>query len=108
MQNLQNLNNFAIENLQEIIQTEKGLFGQTSLEVFACIDLGLILNEEKGRYEWMVNEVECMPNASLWILNKDEIDSDIPKLIAKSLSDYILSPGMARIHYQVYRSQADR
>ena len=107
-QNLQNLDNFAIENLQEIIQTEKGLFGQTSLEVFARIDLGLILNEEKGRYEWMVNEVERMPNASLWILNKDEIDSDIPKLISKSLSDYILSPGMARIRYQVYQSQADR
>ena len=34
------------------------MFGTTSLEVFAHVNLGLIYNEEKGRYEWMVNEVE--------------------------------------------------
>jgi hypothetical protein len=66
------------------------LFGPTSLEIFARVDLGLIFNKQKGRYEWMVNEVERMPNASLWILNRTadiHHGSDIPKEIAKDLSD---------------------
>jgi hypothetical protein len=85
------------------------LFGPTSLEIFARVDLGLIFNKQKGRYEWMVNEVERMPNASLWILNRTadiHRGSDIPKEIAKDLSDYLRSPRMDRTRQQLYASQA--
>jgi len=84
------------------------MFGPTTLEVFARVDLGLILNKQKGRYEWMVNEVERMPNASLWILNQEDIGggSDIPKQIAKSLSDYLRSPAIERTRQRLYSSQA--
>jgi hypothetical protein len=84
------------------------MFGSTSLEVFARVDLGLILNEQKGRYEWMVNEVERLPNASFWTLDPEGIyhGSDIPKEIAKNLSDYLRSPAMARTRQQLYASQA--
>jgi hypothetical protein len=85
------------------------LFGSTSLEVFARVDLGLIFNEQKGRYEWMVNEVERMPNACLWLLNSTEDihrGSDIPKEIAKNLSDYLRSPRMDRTRQQLHASQA--
>ena len=108
-QNIQNLDTFAVKTLQEIVETEKELFGSTSLEVFARVDLGLIFNKDKGRYEWMVNEVERMPNACLWILNAEPDiygASDIPKEIAKSLSDYLRSPVMARTRQRLYASQA--
>jgi hypothetical protein len=83
------------------------MFGSTSLEVFARVDLGLIFNKGKGRYEWMVNEVERMPNASLWVLDKADIDSDIPKVIARNLSDYLHSDRMARTRRRLYTSQAN-
>ena len=107
-ENIQNLDTFAVKTLQEIVETEKELFGSTSLEVFARIDLGLIFNKDKGRYEWMVNEVERMPNAALWISNEEDIygASDIPKEISRSLSDYIRSPVMACTRRQLYASQA--
>ena len=84
------------------------MFGSTSLEVFARVDLGLILNEQKGRYEWMVNEVERLPNASLWIPKEVGIyhGSDIPKEIARNLSNYLCSPAMARTRTRLYASQA--
>ncbi len=84
------------------------MFGPTSLEVFARVDVGLIFNEQKGRYEWMVNEVERLGNASLWMLNSESIynGSDLPKEIAKSLSDYLRSPAMARTRQRLYASQA--
>jgi hypothetical protein len=83
------------------------MFGSTSLEVFARVDLGLIFNKGKGRYEWMVNEVERMPNASLWVLDKVDIDSDIPKVIARNLLDYLRSDRMARTRRRLYTSQAN-
>jgi hypothetical protein len=49
--NIKNIDAFTLNNLQEIVETEKEMFGSASLEVFAHINLGLILNKAKGRYE---------------------------------------------------------
>jgi hypothetical protein len=105
--NIENLGTFALKDLEEIVEMEKEMFGSTSLEVFAHVNLGLIFNKAKGRYEWMVNEVEQMPNASLWVLDKADIDSDIPKVIARNLSDYLCSDRMACTWCQLYTSQAN-
>ena len=107
-ENIRNLDTFAVKTLQEIVETEREMFGSTSLEVFARVDLGLIFNEQKGRYEWMVNEVERLGNAALWILNSESIYDgfDIPKEIVKNLSDYLRSPAMARTRQRLYASQA--
>ena len=107
-ENIKHLDTFAVKTLQEIVETEREMFGSTSLEVFARVDLGLILNKEKGRYEWMVNEVERLGNASLWLLNSENIHdgSHIPKEIATNLSDYLRSPAMARTRQRLYASQA--
>jgi hypothetical protein len=53
----------------------------------------------------MVNEVEQMPNASLWVLDKVDINSDIPKVIVRNLSDYLHSDRMAHTCHWLYASQ---
>lgn len=106
-ENIKNLDTFAIKTLQEIVKAEKEEFGSTSLDFFARVDLGIIYNEGKGRCEWMVNEVERFPNASLWILDQQDIEhaSDIPKEIAKNLSEYLRSPEMTHTRQRIYSSQ---
>ena len=104
--NIKHLDTFAVSTLEEIVKAEEW-FGSTSLEVFAHVDLGLIFNKDKGRYEWMVNEVERIPNASLWNLDKHHIEggSDVAKEIAKNLSDYLLSSLTPYSRQRLYSSQ---
>jgi hypothetical protein len=104
-QNIEKLNEFTLMNLWELVKEEGSLFGSSSLEVFAHINLGLIFNKTKCKFEWMVNEVEQMPNASLWILDKAKIDSDIPKVTTRNLSNYLHSEQMARACHQAYTAQ---
>lgn len=107
-QNIRSLDTFAVKTLQEIVKAEREAFGSTSLNVFARVDLGIIFNKGKGKCEWMVNEVERVPNASLWNLDEQDIEraSDIPKEIAKNLSEYLRSPVMNFTRQRIYSAHA--
>jgi hypothetical protein len=46
-----------------------------------------------------------MPNASLWVLDKADIDSGILKVIMRNLSDYLYSDRMAHTCHWLCASQ---
>ena len=56
--NLPALDSFALSTLSATIAEEKACFGSTSLEIFACIDVGVMPSEDGKSFSYFLNEIE--------------------------------------------------
>ena len=52
-ENIKNLNTFTVKTLQEIVETEREMFGPTSLKVIDCVDLvSFLMKRKAGMSGW--------------------------------------------------------
>jgi hypothetical protein len=66
LRNLQEIDDFAIGTLRELVLLETASLGsEPSLTTFARLDLG-IMADEHGIAQFFVNEVERLPNVTIW------------------------------------------
>ena len=99
---------FALTNLQAVIEHEKRRFGKTSLEIYARIGVSIVFNPSTSRFSFMVNEIERLSSGCFWHVKQLPYVPSEPiearsKHIATSLCDYIKS-----IPFRLLRLHVDR
>ena len=83
------LYDFALATLNEVTQLERHRYpGDPSLNVLARVDVGIMQNE-KGKYKYFVNEIERGVALSFFLFNSDIAALPLLEKVGCALRDYL-------------------